>query len=179
LEEAFLEKDVIETTRRYLQANGYIIIYGERGGPDLVAYNNVKNELLVIEVRGVPTRHKIKGRDKGESKKGSTIRSQFRNWPDKIIAELMDREYEWIHRTKPWVAEVIEKIEKIGTRKPPAVRYVGVLGYHEKYLEVLEKKKHALSKLGYEFWLIDKESNIRYSYPPWYSHKSNLLHWVV
>ena len=164
--EEFLEKEVIEVTKKYLQSNGYTIVCERRReGPDLVAYSNVKNELLVIEVKGVPTRHKVKGRDKDKLKKKSTIQSQFRNWFAKIIAELMDREHEWVHRTKPWVAEAIEKIGKIGIRKPPVVKYIGVLGYDEGYIGILEKKKQALLRLGYGFWLMDKGSNVRYRYP--------------
>ena len=160
-EEVFLEKEVIEVTKKYLQANGYTIIYeGKRRGPDLVAYNSVKNELLIIEVRGVPTRVKIRGRDKGKPKKKSTIANQFWGWPAKVLVELMEREYEWIHKSVHWVTEVIEKVDV----HKSAVKYVGVFGYDKRYLDVLEKRKYALSRLGYEFWLIDKESNVRHRY---------------
>ena len=155
------EDVVIEAVRRMLMAEGYAVVYeGRRGGPDVVAYHRELHELVVVEAKGVPTRVKVRGPDRGRPKRFSTIRNQFKYWPAKVIAELMDREYEWLHRSAPWARDVVERVGASELN----VRYVGVLGYDEGYLEVLDRRERAISRLGYEVWLIDGESRVRHRY---------------
>lgn len=156
----FTEKDVFRITMKYLYKNGFDIIYqGRREGPDIVAYNCSIKELLIIEIKGVPTTIKIKGRDKGKNKKKSAIKRQFWGWSGSVIIQLMEREYEWTNKSAQWVIDVIGKLKHADVLK---VQFVAILGYHEKYKEILEKRKHAILRLGYKALLIDKHEDIKY-----------------
>jgi hypothetical protein len=69
----FKEVEVIQILKRFLVDMRYTIIYeGRRQGPDIVAH--CKDSLLVIEARGVPSRFKVKGRDRGKLKSIHTVR---------------------------------------------------------------------------------------------------------
>jgi hypothetical protein len=96
----------------------------------------------------------------------NTINNQFRHYSEEVIAELMEREHEWniepANRVEKanWVEKVLNEIsQKISAQKISA-KYIAVFGYHEKYTKVLDKRKLALERLGYEVWLIDKEGKI-------------------
>jgi hypothetical protein len=106
-------------------------------------------------VRGAPSRYKVKGWDKGKPKSASTIRNQFRNWSAMVIAELMEREHEWRTRSTDWVKRVLNEIGEKAN-----ITFVAVLGYHKEYINVLEKRKEALKRLGYEIWLIDNKHRV-------------------
>jgi hypothetical protein len=67
----------------------------------------------------------------------------------------MEREYEWYMESAGWVKEVLSKIGQMVSAK-----YIAIFGYHKEYINVLEKRKQALGRLGYEIWLIDKESKV-------------------
>jgi hypothetical protein len=158
-DDEFRENEVTQILRKLLVGAGCTIIYesnyGSRRqeGPDVVAYCG--GSLLIIEARGVPTKFKVKGKDRGKPKSENTINNQFWHWPAEVIAELMEREYQWYTKSDGWVEEVLSKIsQKI------SAKYIAVFGYHEKYIKVLEKRKQALERLGYEIWLIDKEGKI-------------------
>jgi hypothetical protein len=148
------ENEVTQILKRLLVDRGCTIIYeSKRQGPDVVAYCG--DSLLIIEAKGVPSKLKVKGRDRGKQKSESTVRAQFRHWLAEVIAELMEREYEWHIEPADWVEEVLSKIShKI------SAKYIAILGYHKTYINVLERRKQALERLGYEIWLIDKESKI-------------------
>jgi hypothetical protein len=150
----FREDEVTQILERLLVDRGCKIIYmGKRRDPDVIAYCG--SSLLIIEAKGVPSKFKVMGRDKGKPKSRDTINNQFRHWPAEVIAELMEREHEWHMESDDWVKEVLSKIsQKI------SAKYIAVFGYHEKYIKVLEKKKQAVERLGYEIWLIDKEGKI-------------------
>jgi hypothetical protein len=150
----FREDEVTQILERLLVDRGCKIIYkGKLRDPDVIAYCG--SSLLIIEAKGVPTKFKVMGRDKGKPKSENTINNQFRHWPAEVIAELMEREHEWHMESDDWVKEVLSKIsQKI------SAKYIAVFGYHEKYTKVLEKRKLALERLGYEVWLIDKEGKI-------------------
>ena len=155
----FREDEVTQILKRLLVDAGCTIVYesnyGSRrqGGPDVVAYCG--GSLLIIEARGVPTKFKVKGKDKGKPKSENTIKGQFWGWPAEVIAELMEREHEWNIEPANWVEKVLNEIsQKI------SAKYIAVFGYHEKYTNVLDKRKLALERLGYEVWLIDKEGKI-------------------
>jgi hypothetical protein len=155
----FGENEVTQILKRLLEDAGCTIIYesnyGSRRqeGPDVVAYCG--NSLLIIEARGVPTKFKVKGKDRGKPKSERTINNQFRHYSEEVIAELMEREYEWNIEPANRVEKVLNEInQKI------SAKYIAVFGYHEKYINVLEKRKLALERLGYEVWLIDKEGKI-------------------
>jgi hypothetical protein len=153
-DDEFMEAEVVQRLKRLLVDMGCTIIYeSNRQGPDVVAYCG--DSLLIIEAKGVPTKFKVMGRDKGKPKSENTINNQFRHWPAEVIAELMEREHEWHMESDDWVKEVLSKIsQKI------SAKYIAVFGYHEKYIKVLEKKKQAVERLGYEIWLIDKEGKV-------------------
>jgi len=95
----FRENEVTQILKRLLEDAGCTIIYesnyGSRRqeGPDVVAYCG--DSLLIIEARGVPTKFKVKGKDRGKPKSERTINNQFRHYSEEVIAELMEREYEW------------------------------------------------------------------------------------
>jgi hypothetical protein len=150
----FREDEVTQILKRLLVDRGCTIIYeGKLRDPDVIAYCG--NSLLIIEAKGVPTKFKVMGRDKGKQKSKSTVRVQFRHWLAEVIAELMEREYEWHIESAGWVKEVLSKIsQKI------SAKYIAILGYHKEYINVLERRKQALERLGYEIWLIDKEGKI-------------------
>jgi len=150
----FREDEVTQILERLLVDRGCTIIYeSNRQGPDVIAYCG--GSLLIIEARGVPTKFKVKGKDRGKPKSKNTIRGQFWGWPAEVTTELMEREYEWHMESADWVKEVLSKIsQKI------SAKYIAVLGYHKEYIDVLEKRKQALERLGYEIWLIDKEGKI-------------------
>jgi hypothetical protein len=150
----FREAEVIQILKRLLVDMGCTIIYeGERQGPDIIAY--CKDSLLIIEAIGVPSKFKVMGRDRGKRKSGSTVSGQFRHWSARVIAKLMEREYEWYTESADWVEEVLDKIsQKI------SAKYIAVLGYHKEYINVLERRKQALERLGYEIWLNDKEGKV-------------------
>ncbi len=155
----FREDEVTQILKRLLEDAGCTIIYESnyesrrQEGPDVVAYCG--NSLLIIEARGVPTKFKVKGKDRGKPKSENTINNQFRHYSEEVIAELMEREHEWNIKPTNWVEKVLNKIgQKI------SAKYIAVFGYHEKYTKVLEKRKLALERLGYEVWLIDKEGKI-------------------
>jgi Holliday junction resolvase len=155
----FRENEVTQILKRLLEDAGCTIIYESnyesrrQEGPDVVAYCG--NSLLIIEARGVPTKFKVKGKDRGKPKSENTINNQFRHYSEEVIAELMEREHEWNIKPTNWVEKVLNEInQKI------SAKYIAVFGYHEKYIKVLEKRKLALERLGYEVWLIDKEGKI-------------------
>jgi hypothetical protein len=155
-DDEFMEAEVVRRLKRLLVDMGCTIIYeSNRQGPDVVAYCG--DSLLIIEAKGVPTKFKVMGRDKGKPKSENTINNQFRHWPAEVIAELMEREHEWHIEpaTANWVKEVLSKIGQNISAK-----YIAVFGYHEKYIKVLEKKKQAVERLDYEIWLIDKEGKV-------------------
>ena len=147
----FREDEVIQILERFLVNMGYTIIYeGKRQGPDIVAYRN--GSLLIIEARGIPSKYKVRGRDKGKPKSIDVIKGQFWGWPAEVITELIEREYEWYIEPANWAKVVLSKIgQKVDAK------YIAVIGYHKEYINVLEKRKHALKRLGYEIWLIGKE----------------------
>jgi len=158
-DDEFREDKVTQILKRLLVDAGCTIIYeSNRQGPDVVAYCG--DSLLIIEARGVPSRFKVKGRDKGKPKSERTINNQFRHYSEEVIAELMEREYEWNIEPTNWVEKVLNEIsQKISAQKISA-KYIAVFGYHEKYTNALKKRKLALERLGYEVWLIDKEGKI-------------------
>jgi hypothetical protein len=157
-DDEFMEAEVVQILKRLLVDTGCTIIYesnheSKRQGPDVVAYCG--SSLLIIEAKGVPSKLKVMGRDKGKEKSVRTISNQFRHYLADVIAELMEREYEWHIEPDDWVEEVLSKIShKI------SAKHIAILGYHEKYINVLEKRKQAVERLGYEIWLIDKEGKI-------------------
>ena len=140
----FREAEVTQILKRLLVDRGCTIIYeSKRQGPDVVAYCG--GSLLIIEAKGVPSKLKVKGRDRGKQKSESTVRAQFWHWLAKVIAELMEREYEWHIESADWIEEVLSKIsQKI------SAKYIAILGYHKEYINVLERRKQALERLGYE-----------------------------
>jgi hypothetical protein len=160
----FRENEVTQILKRLLEDAGCTIIYesnyGSRRqeGPDVVAYCG--DSLLIIEARGVPSRFKVKGRDKGKPKSERTINNQFRHYSEEVIAELMEREHEWNIEPANWVEKVLNEISQKISAQEISAKYIAVFGYHEKYTKVLEKRKLALERLGYEVWLIDKEGKI-------------------
>jgi hypothetical protein len=99
--------------------------------------------------------HKVVGRDRGKRKSRSTVKGQFRVWSAVVMAELMEREYQWYTKSADWVKEVLSKISQKTNAK-----YIAILGYYKEYVNVLEKRKQALERLGYEIWLIDKEGKV-------------------
>jgi hypothetical protein len=156
-DDEFMEAEVVQILKGLLVDMGCTIIYeGKLRDPDVVAYCG--DSLLIIEAKGVPTKFKVMGRDKGKPKSKNTINNQFRHWSSDVIAKLMEREYQWYTKSAKsagWVKEVLSKIsQKI------SAKYIAVLGYHEKYKDVLKKRKQALERLGYEIWLIDKGGKI-------------------
>jgi hypothetical protein len=153
-DDEFMEAEVVRRLKRLLVDMGCTIIYeSNRQGPDVVAYCG--DSLLIIEAKGVPTKFKVMGRDKGKPKSESTVRVQFRHWLAEVIAELMEREYQWYTKSAGWVKEAFSKIsQKI------SAKYIAVLGYHKEYINVLKRRKLVLERLGYEVWLIDKEGKI-------------------
>jgi len=157
--EEFREQEVVEVVKEVLGREGYRVVYeGRRGGPDVVACRD--GEMLVIEVRGVPTPRKVKGKDKGRPKSVSTIKNQFRVWSAMVLWHLLAREHQLVKESEEWVA-----IAKNGCRKYGVVRFVGVLGYHEGYVGILEERALGLRRLGYEFWLLSKDGNVIKKFP--------------
>jgi hypothetical protein len=67
----------------------------------------------------------------------------------------MDREYEWRTESVGWVKEVLNKISQKASTK-----HIAAFGYHKEYINVLEKRKQVLERLGYGIWLIDKEGKV-------------------
>jgi hypothetical protein len=155
-DDEFMEAKVVQVLKRLLVDMGCMIIYeGKLRDPDVIAYCG--NSLLIIEAKGVPSKFKVKGRDKGKPKSRNTVYNQFRHWSADVIVKLMEREYEWnVESDKAnWVKEVLRRInQKI------SAKYIAVLGYHNEYIKALEKRKLVLERLGYEVWLIDKEGKI-------------------
>ena len=153
-DDEFMETEVVQKLERLLVDMGCTIIYeGKLRDPDVVAYCG--DSLLIIEAKGVPTKFKVMGRDKGKPKSESTVRVQFRHWLAEVIAELMEREYQWYTKSAGWVKEAFSKIsQKI------SAKYIAVLGYHKEYINVLKRRKLVLERLGYEVWLVDKEGKI-------------------
>ena len=89
------EREILELLKDYARRKGYVTLYeGKREGPDLVLFNKEANEIIVVEIRGIPTMFKVKGKDKGKKKDKSVIENQFWGWLGEVIIELMDREYE-------------------------------------------------------------------------------------
>jgi Holliday junction resolvase len=166
----FRENEVTQILKRLLEDAGCTIIYESnyesrrQEGPDVVAYCG--DSLLIIEARGVPTKFKVKGKDRGKPKSERTINNQFRHYSEEVIAELMEREYEWniepANRVEKanWVEKVLNEISQKISAQKISTKYIAVFGYHEKYTKVLDKRKLALERLGYEVWLIDKEGKI-------------------
>lgn len=149
--EGIEESKVIQALKEFL-VDCRVVYEGERRGPDIVAYCK---DVLIIEVRGAPSRYKVKGWGKGEPKSVSTVRNQFRSWSAMVIAELMEREHEWHTKSTDWVKHVLNEIGEKAN-----VTFVAVLGYHKEYINVLEKRKEALKRLGYEIWLIDNKHRV-------------------
>jgi hypothetical protein len=152
----FREDEVTQILERLLVDRGCKIIYkGKLRDPDVIAYCG--SSLLIIEAKSVPSKFKVKGRDKGKPKSRNTVYNQFRHYSADVIVKLMEREYEWNieSATANWVKEVLRRInQKISTK------YVAVFGYHKEYINALKKRKLVLERLGYEVWLIDKEGKI-------------------
>jgi hypothetical protein len=150
----FREDEVTQILERLLVDRGCTIIYeGKLRDPDVVAYCG--NSLLIIEAKSVPSKFKVKGRDKGKPKSRNTVYNQFRHYSADVIVKLMEREYEWNIESANWVEKVLSKIsQKI------SAKYIAVFGYHKEYINALEKRKLVLERLGYEVWLIDKEGKI-------------------
>ena len=150
------EDEIKELLKRLLEEKGYRVVYeGVKKGPDLVVSDD--KELIVIEIKGIPPKYKV--RDKGKLKSDKTISNQYRLWSGRILIELMEREQAIVNEEGEWVKEVFQKL-KAGGVAEVNVRYWGVFGKDEKYRKVLEKRKIAIKKLGYEIYFIDERGNL-------------------
>jgi len=185
----FSEEEVTQALEGVLENQGFRVVRRSRddepetrGGPDVVAYKD-DGTLLIIEVKGVPSKVRVRGSRKGTLKRGSVRRSQFRKWLCELFMQLVRREFEWVSGvyveiTKPpWVEQVLRRLamgQEVGQplgealRKVRHIRFVGVLGYHEGYNRVLARipVTYVMKKLGYELWFMDRDGKLCTATPP-------------
>ncbi len=153
------EEKIKELLKEKLREEGYEIVYcGTREGPDIVLLHRDRKELVVVEVRGIPTKYCVKGKNKGKLKEPSTIRGQFWGWVAEVIIELMEREQALEDAkhgkvSEKWVEKLLNELRKKGLDiRSLRTRYWGVFGKDQDgmYREYIYKKCTALERLGYE-----------------------------